>query len=85
MARWALALMLFVAVLSVMLHSLWSFRQSGGGHGAMPRALDAAILALSVYFLLVCGFDEMTYMFDAALLYWTLATLLFCLRRRVAA
>jgi hypothetical protein len=40
------------------------------------------ILALSLYFLFVCGFDEMSYMFDAPMLYWTLCSILFCMSLR---
>lgn len=35
------------------------------------------ILALSLYFLIVCGFDEMSYMFDAPMLYWLLCSVLY--------
>ncbi len=42
------------------------------------RALTGAIIALTLYFLLVCGFDEMSYMFDAPQLFWVLVTLLYC-------
>lgn len=46
------------------------------------RTEHSIILALSLYFLLVCGFDEMSYMFDAPVLYWALSTLLFCVAWR---
>lgn len=40
------------------------------------------ILVLSLYFLVVCGFDEMSYMFDAPMLYWTFCSILYCLSLR---
>jgi hypothetical protein len=42
------------------------------------RTEYSIIIAMAVYFLVVCGFDEMSYMFDAPMLFWTLTTLLFC-------
>ncbi|HEY9687868.1 MAG TPA: O-antigen ligase family protein [Coleofasciculaceae cyanobacterium] len=46
------------------------------------RTENSIIIALAVYFLAVCGFDEMSYMFDAPMLFWILATLLYCINRR---
>lgn len=46
------------------------------------RTEHSITLALTVYFLIVCGFDEMSYMFDAPMLFWTLATLLYCVNLR---
>jgi hypothetical protein len=46
------------------------------------RTENSIIIALAAYFLAVCGFDEMSYMFDAPMLFWILATLLYCLSRR---
>lgn len=40
------------------------------------------ILALSLYFLCACGFDEMSYMFDAPMIYWTFCSILYCLTVR---
>ena len=40
------------------------------------RSLHATIVALVIYFMVVCGFDEMSYMFDAPMLFWALVTLL---------
>lgn len=50
------------------------------------RTEHSIIIALTCYFLFVCGFDEMSYMFDAPQLYWTLVSLLFfvSLRERKA-
>jgi O-antigen ligase len=36
----------------------------------------AMLLALALYFLFACGFDEMSYMFDAPMLFWALTGLL---------
>lgn len=36
----------------------------------------AILLALALYFLFACGFDEMSYMFDAPMLFWALTGLL---------
>lgn len=46
------------------------------------RTEHSIIVALTLYFLFACGFDEMSYMFDAPMLYWTLVSLLFCLSLR---
>lgn len=46
------------------------------------RTEHSIMLGLTFYFLFVCGFDEMSYMFDAPLLFWTLATLLYCVNLR---
>jgi hypothetical protein len=46
------------------------------------RSINATIIALVIYFLCVCGFDEMSYMFDAPMLFWSLASLLACVAIR---
>lgn len=46
------------------------------------KTLWSMILALSIYFLFVCAFDEMTYMFNAPMLFWLLATVMWCLMLR---
>ena len=46
------------------------------------RPLLSTIVALSLYFMMTCGFDEMTYMFDAPIIFWTLTTTMFCLVAR---
>ena len=46
------------------------------------RTAHATIIALVIYFLSVCGFDEMSYMFDAPMLFWSLATMLACVTIR---
>lgn len=46
------------------------------------RTAHATIVGLVIYFLSVCGFDEMSYMFDAPMLFWSLATLLACVTIR---
>ncbi len=74
---------LFVSVLALLGNTIKAWFSS-----ITPQLpLYTTILALSVYFLIVCGFDEMTYMFDAPRLYWSFSTILFVLilqeRRRV--
>jgi len=46
------------------------------------RTAHATIVALVIYFLSVCAFDEMSYMFDAPQLFWALATMLACVTIR---
>jgi O-antigen ligase len=46
------------------------------------RTGHATIAALVVYFLVVCAFDEMSYMFDAPQFFWALATMLACVTIR---
>ncbi len=46
------------------------------------RTEHAIIIALTIYFLFVCGVDEMSYMFDAPMLFWSLVSILFCLSVR---
>ncbi|HEY9746621.1 MAG TPA: O-antigen ligase family protein [Oculatellaceae cyanobacterium] len=46
------------------------------------RVEHTIILTLSLYFLIACGFDEMSYMFDAPMLYWLLCAILYCLALR---
>jgi hypothetical protein len=71
--------LLFVAALSL----VWNaFRWFMNAAYRMNRPLLATIIALAVYFLLVCGFDEMTYMFNAPMVFWVLATLMYCLTLR---
>ncbi|MBK8190615.1 MAG: O-antigen ligase family protein [Vampirovibrionales bacterium] len=48
------------------------------------RPLLATALAMALYFMVVCGFDEMTYMFDAPILFWTLASTLVTLAWRLS-
>ncbi|WP_373531582.1 O-antigen ligase family protein [Vampirovibrio sp.] len=70
---------MFVAAISLALQSL------RGWMSAIRPALrteHSIIIALTLYFLLVCGFDEMSYMFDAPQLYWLLVSLLFCMTVR---
>lgn len=44
--------------------------------GKASAALPATVIALMIYFLVVCGVDEIACMFDATILVWTLASLL---------
>lgn len=46
------------------------------------RTEHSILIALTCYFLCVCAFDEMSYMFDAPSLFWTLASLLYGLHWR---
>lgn len=71
--------LMFAATLSLVLQSV-----RGWIEAIRPalRTEHSIIIALALYFLFVCGFDEMSYMFDAPQLFWTLVTLLFCLSLR---
>jgi O-antigen ligase len=40
------------------------------------RPLSSTVISLGVYFLVVCNFDEMVYMFDSPHLIWALSTLM---------
>lgn len=71
--------LMFVAPLSLILQS------ARGWMNAVKPALrteHTIIIALTVYFLFACGFDEMSYMFDAPQLYWTLVSILSCMALR---
>jgi hypothetical protein len=71
--------LMFVAALSLALQSL------RGWLTAIRPALrteHSIIIALTLYFLFVCGFDEMSYMFDAPQLYWLLVSMLSCMSVR---
>jgi len=64
----------FVSALSLMWNAMKRAAQSlfvGG------RPLLVTVCMMTIYFMVVCGFDEMVYMFDGPLVYWTLATLLY--------
>lgn len=71
--------LMFATTLALIVQSLKSWI-----HAIRPafRTEHSIIIALTVYFLFVCGFDEMSYMFDAPQLYWTLAAILFCVSLR---
>ncbi len=71
-----MGLVFFVAVLSNAWRSFCEIFRPGR---IAVRPLLATVVALSVYFLITCGFDEMTYMFDAPLTFWILTTTLFCI------
>ncbi len=73
--------MLFAAALSLMINAMRRFF-----HPAVRayQPLMPAIVAMAVYFLIVCYFDEMTYMFDAPQLFWVVSTLLFTMSLREA-
>lgn len=71
--------LMFVAAASMIFHSL-----QGWVRAVRPslRTEHSIVLALVIYFLVVCGFDEMSYMFDAPMLFWSLATILYCMNVR---
>jgi hypothetical protein len=71
--------LMFAAAAAIILQSIRGWVQAT--HPSL-RTEHSITLALTVYFLLVCGFDEMSYMFDAPLLFWTLATLIYCVNLR---
>ncbi len=73
-----MGLFFFVAALAQLKNSLkHAFTQSLDK--AIDRPLQATVVCLSLYFLVVCGFDEMTYMFNAPIFFWCLTSTLFCL------
>jgi O-antigen ligase len=74
-----LGYLMFVAPLRLMAQSI-----RGWMNAVKPalRTEHTIIISLSVYFLFACGFDEMSYMFDAPQLYWTLVSMLFCMAIR---
>jgi O-Antigen ligase len=69
----------FIAVLSMLFNTLRQFFQN---RQPPNRSLLATIIALCTYFFLTCGFDEMTYMFDAPLLFWVFCTIMTGLVKR---
>lgn len=73
-------LLMFASAGSLLLHSLRGMLSACCQTANRP--LLATVLALSIYFLIACGFDEMTYMFDAPILFWALSTLLYSLALR---
>lgn len=70
---------LILAALSLGFHS---FRFWLAASVAALRVEHSIILALTLYFLLVCALDEMSYMFDAPMLFWAIGTMLYCLNLR---
>jgi O-antigen ligase len=71
--------LMFVAALSTLFQAA---RQWVAAAGTIWRTEHSIIIALTVYFLCVCGFDEMSYMFDAPILFWTLVSLVYCMQWR---
>jgi O-antigen ligase len=74
-----LGYLMFAAAVSMIINAF------KGWTAALKPALrteHSIIVGLVVYFLSVCAFDEMSYMFDAPMLFWTLATLLYCVNWR---
>ena len=73
--------LMFAAALSGLWHAL-----RGWLTAVRPalRTEHTIVFALTVYFLFVCAFDEMSYMFDAPMLFWTLITLIYCVSLRDA-
>jgi O-antigen ligase len=65
--------LMFGAVLSMVLYSIrgWLDRSR-----PELRTGHSILIAMSLYFLFACACDEMSYMFDAPMLYWGLASLI---------
>jgi O-antigen ligase len=80
MGIWGMSL--FVAALCLIFKALHTFLTRPGLN---TRPLLSAIVGMGIYFLVVCGFDEMTYMFDAPILFWCLGTLLLLMAMREVA
>jgi O-antigen ligase len=70
---------MFVAAFSVI-----AFAIRGCFNKTQPelRTGYSILLGLGIYFVFACGFDEMSYMFDAPVLFWGLAGVLFGLQWR---
>ncbi len=49
----------------------------------IQKPIGLTIVALSIYFLMVCSFDEMLYMYDASHLYWIFSALFIVLAIRL--
>lgn len=71
--------LMFVAAASMVMSALKGW--AAAVHPAL-RTEHSMMLGLVMYFLFVCAFDEMSYMFDAPLLFWSLATALYCVNWR---
>ncbi len=71
--------LIFVSAISLMLNSL---RRAWSSHHIYTKPLLNSVIAMGIYFLAVCAFDEMTYMFDAPMLFFVLATLTYTFSRR---
>ena len=65
--------LMFAAVGSLIVHSIKGWLQSPSPGMRTGYAIS---LALALYFLFACMFDEMSYMFDAPMLFWGLISLL---------
>jgi hypothetical protein len=70
---------MFFSVLSMIVYAI-----RGCFNHARPdlRTGYSILLGLGIYFLFACGFDEMSYMFDAPILFWGLASLIFGIQWR---
>lgn len=71
--------LMFVAAASIIMTALKGW---AGAIRPSLRTEHSIMLGLAVYFLFVCGFDEMSYMFDAPMLFWSLVTILYCVNWR---
>jgi O-antigen ligase len=76
--------LMFVAALSMIFNAVRGWINAGKtrfgdvfGGKTMWRTEHSILIALAVYFLATCAFDEMSYMFDAPILFWALASLLY--------
>lgn len=65
-----MGLSLFVAVSSCLFSAIRNLKNNT----PESKVLLSTAIALSIYFLCVSGFDEMTYMFNAPLLFWIFAS-----------
>lgn len=77
-----LGYLMFMSALSLSWNALKGWMEAAQ---SIWRTELSIILALVLYFLLVCGFDEMAYMFDAPMLVWVFCSILFCLTLRAKA
>jgi hypothetical protein len=73
--------LMFIAALSMIMYALKGcFNKTQ----TELRTGYSVLVGLGIYFLFACGFDEMSYMFDAPILFWGLASILFGLQWREA-
>jgi O-antigen ligase len=68
-----LGYLMFAAVGSLIMHSVRGWLQAPSTEMRTGYAIS---MAMALYFLFACMFDEMSYMFDAPMLFWALVSLL---------
>ncbi len=76
-----LGLTLFISAFMLMGQALKRYWEAAY---QQSRPLLTTVIVLTIYFLVACGFDEMTYMFDAPIQFWCLSTILTCVAIREA-